>query len=339
MGNFMVDAPSLDKHFPRTMEVPPLLRVFAQWVAELPRGSLGHFESLAGGKFSDSGLSRAANKTIAAAVGIFMTFGEGSELALWRHDDGPPAVVLIDSEGQHRTVAGTLEAFLTDVSKRRSDTELDGRDGDDAPPQRHQELAAWLRAAKVKVPEAKGKLPDFGAWVTSLIGTDAPPSSSGLPAPGLDMATRTIAALGKPASDPAVVALLAELGIDLKKYKTADALRALLVPLHGYALSIEGKKLKSVEFTNQGYSCWDPSGGADATFAAFPHEVVPGVRTTSTVKAALSALGPPSDSTPAAGLYYYVLPGSTHVLVKGADEDYPDDLPADAIRFIKFVRI
>jgi hypothetical protein len=285
------------------------------------------------GKFSDDALSKDAKKTIAEATGIFMTFGEGSQLALWNHGDGPPAVVLIDSEGENRTVAPSLEAFLEAVSKQKSDTELDGEYLEDAPPQRHADLAKWLREKKVKV--AKQKAPHFGKWVDKLAKGAAPPRASGLPAPPKDMAARAIAALGKTASDPKLVALLADLGIDLKNYKTADAQRFLLVPQHGYSLSFESKKLKRVELTNGGYVSWDDVNGKDATFAAFPHEIIKGVRTTDKLKVALKKLGKPSDQTPEAALYYFTLSGGAQALVKGVEEDDAESpLPKDAIQYI-----
>jgi len=333
MAKFSVNLASFAKTFPRGIAVPPLLEAFGQWVSKLPHGSLGYFEVMKGGKFADGALSRDANKQIADATAIFLMFGDGSELALWNHGDGPPAVVLIDSEGQHRTVASSLEAFLEACGRQDTDTELDGKYLDDAPPQRHKELAAWLRARKVKV--AKRKAPDFGKWVHALAKVDAPPKASGLAPPPKDMAARAIAALGKPASDAKLAGLLAELGIDLKRYKTADSQRFLLVPPHGYALSFEAKKLKRVEFTNAGYVSWDYVNGKDAKFAAFPHEVWKGVKATDKLATALKKLGKPSDATPSAGLYYYKLPGGAQALVKGFDEDVDDDgIAKDALRYI-----
>ena len=332
MATFSVNLASIQKKFPKGMQVPPLLEAFAPWVAKMLDGSLGNFEVMAGGKYVDGALSAEANKKIAAATGIFMSFGEGSQLALWNHDDdAPPAVVLIESEGQHRTVAPSLEAFFEAWSKQKTETELDGKYLDDGPPQRHAELAAWLRTQKVNV--EKRKAPHFGKWIEKLSKVDAPPSANGLPAPPKDMATRAIAALGKPASDAALSSLLGELGIDLKSYKTADAQRALYAPSRGYALSFEKKVLKSVLFANKGYTSWSNGTGREETFAAYPHAVINGANVTDTLKNVKAKIGTVDDENPDAGLYYFKVsaPSGAAGLIRCATPDSGGDVPVGAV--------
>jgi len=163
---FSVHLSSVEKKFPKTIEVPELLKELAPWLAKVPFGSLGYFEILAGDKYRDNSLSPKANKAIADATGIFMTFGEGSHVALWNHGTKIPAVVRLDSEGQHATLAPSFEAFLLDWSKRKTDTELDGLYLDEGPPQQHDKLAGWLAKRNVKAPVAKA--PDFAKWVDSV---------------------------------------------------------------------------------------------------------------------------------------------------------------------------
>lgn len=333
MANFSVNLTSIEKKFPKKMTVPPLLKAFGQWVAKQPRGSLGYFEVMAGGKFRDDSLSKEANKTIADATGIFMLFGEGSELALWNHGDGPPAVVLIDSEGQNRTVASSLEAFLTKVAKRDTDTELDGDGDDDDVPQKHKELAAWLKTKKVTA--AKRTAPDFGKWVTKLSKVDAPPKAGGLPAPPKDMAARGIASIGKKANDPKLAALLAELGIDLKNYKTADAQRHLYVPKHGYKLQFEKGTLKALEFTAAKHESWDYVNSKHASFEAFPFEIFKGVKITDSLAVMKKKLGKPVKESEELGTYYWDLPGNVRFLVSViAPDDEDEKIPPGGISYI-----
>jgi hypothetical protein len=298
-----VDLASIEKTLPKGIRLPPLLRALGEWLGTLRHGSLGYFEVMGGSRFADGALSKDANKKIAGATGIFMSFGEGSALAFWKHGKTPPAIVLLDSEGQHRTVAPSLEAFLIAWSKRETGTELDGKYLDDAPAQRHAELAAWLREHDVE--PAPGDAPNFGAWFAEIAKSDAPPDPADLPAPPEDMAPRVLAALGKLAKDPELAALLAELGIDLARYKTADAQRHLLVPVHGYALSFEKKVLKRVTFANAGYRSWDYANAKHAAFNAFPHEIVKGMRITDDLAVVKEKLGKAESESAERGTYYY----------------------------------
>lgn len=332
MANFSVNLASIEKKFPKGMTVPPLLKALGPWIAKFPKGTLGDFEAMTGGKFDDGSLSSEANKAIAAATGIFMAFGEGSELALWNHGEGPPAVVLIDSEGQNRTVAPTFEAFLEAWSKQNTRTELDAKYLDDAPPQRHEELAAWLKTKKLKV--EKRSAPDFAKWVKKLAKTDTRPKASGLPAPPKDMASRAIASLGKPATDKRLAALLAELGIDLKNYKTADSQRFLHVPKHGYSFSFEKKKLDSVKFTAAKFEDWDYVNGKDAKFAAFPHEIIKGVKITDKIAVIKRKLGKSSSEDAESGSGHWDLPGKVLLYVSCVHPEDRGPIPAKAVEYI-----
>lgn len=313
MATFPVDLRSLQKKFPKGLSVPPLLQAFGEWVSTVQQGSLGYFERMAGGKFADDALSTDVNKTIDSAIGVFLWLGEGSMVALWQHGEGPPAVVLLDSEGQHRGLAPTLEAFLVAWSKQKTGTALDGNDVDDDQLQRHADLAAWL--ARKKISAEKRKVPDFGEWFDEVAAGPPPPKSGELVPPPENMAEYAIAAVGRSAADPKVKALLAALGIDFAKYKTADAQRHLVVPRHGYSLCFEKRKLETVRFAAEGLTAYDYVNGKDVRFAPFPHAVFAGVRTTDTFAEIKAKVGSFDSEDPEWGAYVCNHPSGVKVQV------------------------
>lgn len=313
MAKFPVNLSSIQKKLPNGMSVPPLLEAFGKWVSKMPQGSLGYFERMSGGKFADDALTKDANKAIAGATGVFMTLGEGSMLALWNHGDGPPAVVLLDSEGQHRVLAPTLEAFLVAWSKKKTGTELDGYDFDEDEPQRHAELAAWLEENEVHA--RRRKVPDFGAWFDEIASDKPAPEAGELPPPPADMAEYAVAAIGGSAKDPKVKALLAAVGIDFAKYKTADAQRHLLVPRHGYSFSFEKKKLQEVTFAAEGRTAYDYVNGKGVRFAPFAHEVFKGAKTTDTLDVIREKIGRFDSEDAEWGAYACDLPSGAKLIV------------------------
>jgi hypothetical protein len=183
----------------------------------------------------------------------------------------------------------------------------------------------------------EAKAPDFGAWVEKLAKTDAPPTAGGLPVPPKDTAQRAIASLGKSPSDKTLAALLADLGIDLKKYKTAGSQRHLLVPKHGYSLSFEKQKLRGVEFTNAAYESWDYVNGKDAKFTAFPHEILKCVKVTDKLAVMKKKLGKAAEESPELGTYYWNFPGKVRLLVACVDPDETDGpLKPGAVQYLHF---
>ncbi|MGV3620827.1 MAG: hypothetical protein ACO1OB_08415, partial [Archangium sp.] len=151
-------------------ETPALLDEVGAFIKTLKHGTLGWFDS-----FGPKAIPKELVDEKAVKNGFsFIELPDGSLIALLNVG----AVVLLDSEGNHRTLATSLEAFLINWSKGESDVgDLDEGEG-------HGELAKWLKAKKVKAPKAKTF--DFNAW---LDGGDAKP------------APKTIAQKQKPTAD------------------------------------------------------------------------------------------------------------------------------------------
>jgi hypothetical protein len=273
----------------------------------MEHGSLGRLELVAGGRLSNDGLPEQANAALFEATAAFIQLDEHRTIALWNHGEGPPAVVLHDDDDQeHRTLAPTLETFLDVWSKRKTGTVLDARYDDALPTLRHAELAAWLHAQKVKL--STRKAPDFARWMRRLAiaMTDAPATPSGVPPK--DMAARAIASLGKGPRDPKLAALLAELGIDFKKYKTAAMQRDLAVPEHGFSLQFNGKKLCYVIFANKGVEVFDAARRTWVRCEAYPH-LICGVKMTDRLAIAKKKLGKPTDPRDDESFLSYPIPG------------------------------
>ena len=172
------NATSLSQAFPNAVPVPPLLEAFGQWVSARPHGNVGYFDAVASEPLPE-GLAKAPEHVDAlrAKLGLFLALPDGSQLALWAHGDGPPAVVLLGSEGELKNVAPTLEAFLVALGQAGTDiSELDDDDASDGRPA----LLGWLASRGVSEPDAKLRVPTFGTWFDSGGTTLELPATGGL---------------------------------------------------------------------------------------------------------------------------------------------------------------
>ncbi|MFB1482722.1 hypothetical protein [Corallococcus sp. RDP092CA] len=191
---------------PKGHAVPPLLREVGAWVGTQNHGTLGWFD-LFGFDALPSEYSPENAERLQAAGFSFLNLPDGSLLALLKD-----AVVLLGSEGESRTVADSLEAFLVAWSKGR--TGISDLDDDDASSGR-EALAAWLQARGLQVPKAAPF--DFAAW---LDGDEAPASGAtsgaSLGAPTDDVKAmgpalrRLVSLVGQRADSPEVVAYVEE---------------------------------------------------------------------------------------------------------------------------------
>ena len=142
-------------------EVPPLLAVFADWLARQEHGSVEWFDALAIEKIPST-WDEANAQRLQRAGFAFLSLPDGSLLALLDTGipDAPQAVVLLGSEGETDTVAGSLEEFLLLWSKGETGiTDLDDEDGAAG----RTALKRWLKSQKVTAPDAPDF--DFQAWL------------------------------------------------------------------------------------------------------------------------------------------------------------------------------
>ena len=139
--------------------IPPLLSDAAKLVNAQKRGALGWFDSFEPEEIPKAWDPQNAERLRRAGF-AFLSLPEGSLLALLEVDGAPPAVVLLGSEGDRRTVATSLEAFLIAWSKGETEiSELDDEEGAAG----RKALGKWLASKKVKAPKAKDF--DFQAWL------------------------------------------------------------------------------------------------------------------------------------------------------------------------------
>lgn len=211
--------------------VPPLLTAFGAWLGTQTHGSLGYFDALKLERVPPTWHEGAADRLEKAAF-TFLNLADGSLLALL--DTGRPkaprAVVLLDSEGEARTVATSLEQFLHLLAKGETGV----GDLDDEEASGRAALTAWLGEKKVKAPKAKDF--DFQAWLDGAPEAKAAPLAVPAREPSeallaLPPKLRALAALvGLRADDPAVVAAIGEIGgkvptsaTDMGSAKTVNA--------------------------------------------------------------------------------------------------------------------
>lgn len=208
MANYFVSLQPIEGR-----DVPPLLTAFGAWLGTQKRGALGYFDTLRIERVPRTWHEGAADRLERAAY-VFLGMGDGSMLALL--DTGRPkaplAVVLLDSEGEARTVATSLEEFLHLFAK--GETGVPDLDDDEATGR--EALAAWLAENKIKAPKAKDF--DFQAWLDGDSEAAAAPVVAPAREPSeallaLPPKLRALAALvGLRADDPTVAVAIGELG-------------------------------------------------------------------------------------------------------------------------------
>jgi hypothetical protein len=188
---------------PSGHSIPPLLQSFGNWLAKQQYGSVGYFE-LCVESVTEEWNPEAADR-LARDGFSFLTLGEGSELVLLKTGtDGPPAVVLLGSEGETDTVATSLEEFL--VLLGNGETGINDLDDEEATSL--SKLRAWLAKNKVMAPKAPPF--DFDAYLDGVPATA--PKAEPKPGPkpelvaGLPPLIHQIATLvGRRADDPELV--------------------------------------------------------------------------------------------------------------------------------------
>lgn len=190
-------------------EIPPLLTALGELVGQKHYGRLGAFDGLVTEAIPRTWDEANADRLSAAGF-VFLSLPEGSLLALLETGAAPPAIVLLGSEGELRTVADSLEELL--FLWAEGDTRI--AELDDAPAEGRAELAAWLRAQKVKKPKTAPF--DVQAWLDG--DAEAPAAAApvvALPAElaGLPAHFRRLLELhGRRADDPEVGRFVEELG-------------------------------------------------------------------------------------------------------------------------------
>ncbi|MBJ6759187.1 hypothetical protein JGU66_00340 [Myxococcaceae bacterium JPH2] len=195
---------------PSGHDVPALLTKFGAWVAEQDHGSLGSFDGLAAEAIPTEWNPAKAERLRRDGF-MFLGLPDGSLVALIRPETMKrAAVALLGSEGEARTVANSLEEFLSLWAQ--GETGLD--ELDEADSSGRAALVAWLKQHKVKVP--KGEDFDFAAWLDG----DAPLASGAVAAPRftptevlakLGPKTQRLAGvLGRRADAPEVIAYVTE---------------------------------------------------------------------------------------------------------------------------------
>jgi len=140
---YRIDLAGVRKAFPLWLEAPPLLVDFAAWLEGRAWGGLGCFDLV--GQFSDNA-PLFDSSLLRNEFALFMRLPDGSAVGTWYPDIGNAElapVVLIDSEGQNKILAPSLEAFLAKLASLQfEDSDLyPHEDSDD----QTDELAAWLR--------------------------------------------------------------------------------------------------------------------------------------------------------------------------------------------------
>ncbi len=140
---YRIDLDSIRKAFPLWLEAPALLADFAAWLEGRTWGGVGCFDLV--GQFSDNA-PLFDSSLLRNEFALFMRLPDGSAVGTWYPDAGNAElapVVLIDSEGQNKILAPSLEGFFVKLASLQfEDSDLhpheDSADETD-------ELAAWLR--------------------------------------------------------------------------------------------------------------------------------------------------------------------------------------------------
>lgn len=176
--------------------IPPLLTRFGTWLAKQEYGSVGWFGLLA--QEVADGWEPAALARLNRAGFAFLRTPDGGQVVLLTSG----AVVLLGSEGETGTVAGSLEELLHLLA--RGATGVADLDEDDAPGR--SKLRAWLARNKVVAPQAEP--PDFAAYLDGTTPTTPTPAVvASEPVADLPpMFARLVALVGRRADDPEVIA-------------------------------------------------------------------------------------------------------------------------------------
>lgn len=157
MGRYHIDLSKV----PAGHTCPPLLASFADWLATQSHASVGYFDALLAEEITHHWDEDNAER-LQKAAWSFLHLPDGSLVALL--DTGvsgsPPAVVLLESEGEARTIAASLEGFLHKLAD--ADTGVSDLDDSDASTGRPA-LKDWLKEKKVTTPSAPDF--DFAAWL------------------------------------------------------------------------------------------------------------------------------------------------------------------------------
>lgn len=219
---------------PKGHSIPPLLTSFGAWLKKQRHGSLGWFDALAVEAIPKE-WSEANAKRLQESGFAFLSLPDGSLLALLTADEkAPPAVVLLGSEGEARTVTRTLEEFLVKLSK--GDTGIDELDDeDDDAGAGRPALRAWLKENGVKAPKAKDF--DFNAWLEADGDEDA---SKGKSTASREGKADAPAPPAQRTRKPTVLA--SKLGPKTKKLASMMGLRADDPALIAYVTKDLGKK-------------------------------------------------------------------------------------------------
>jgi hypothetical protein len=243
------EASTFGTHFDGGMPVPPLLAAFADWLeAKELDGWLGdcavRTEPLHEAYVGDDD----AFDVVRPKLGIFLDMADGNLVALWDHGGAAPAVVYLESEGQYSVLAPSLEAFLLRWSAGDDLSEgqlLPGGEEVRAP------MGRWLAARGVR-PRAQAPVPDFRAWLNEVTAAAAAARAQRIArepfdAPGparraaavQSLVDRCGPLLGGRSDEPALAALLADLGIDVRTLRSAWDWRTIQLPDVGVELHFE----------------------------------------------------------------------------------------------------
>ncbi len=299
MLNYTTRAESLEASFPKTMPVPPLLLAFANWLAQVPHGSLGYFDALSGEPLETAFPDPAPPPELASRVGIFLHLPDGSRLALWDYGADELAVVLLGSEGELGNVAPTLAAFLTALGNNKTGVnDLD----EDGTPERRAALMEWL-SARAKESDARkpaATVPSFHEWYEAKVKGSEPsanaPSSTAAPAPAFAMTqftSRLWALLGRNTDDESLRGFLEALGLwPLPRMTDGEDLYAEDKP-RGFCL-IFGEEKAGPKPKPRLIGCYYYSEGKD-DYCAFAAPMPRAVVWSTNANALATALGPPSS--------------------------------------------
>jgi hypothetical protein len=162
--------------WPDGREMPKLIGDIADLVRPWPWGSVGYF-SMMGSRFNDYWVEGGAD--LSEQFGMFLKLPDGTELALWYHDDavaGAEPVVLIGSEGQLQVLAPTLKQFVALWADGNGPLDLARSEEFDDPAEKSAYLAAWdvyadkLRALAAAVPDppTPAPVPDLKVFVDTF---------------------------------------------------------------------------------------------------------------------------------------------------------------------------